>query len=201
MDFDGNLRRILESVKIAKDKGAAYRLGPELEITGYGCNDHFFESDTFLHSWEVLGKLLDHRFDLSWGEGCKVAEIIGVEKGRREERDRYWREKVEEERGLRRAGRDGQTEVVLNGRRNKKSFYGRTKEVRSLFQDKTYSQRNSKSLIVFFSEFAKIWLLTLECRWCTEMWLTTAEFYFSIGRCSRRDFKVSRRTDQEHSIR
>jgi predicted amidohydrolase len=41
-----------KSVKIAKEKGAAYRLGPELEITGYGCNDHFFESDTFLHSWQ-----------------------------------------------------------------------------------------------------------------------------------------------------
>ena len=53
MDFDGNLRRILESIKIAKDKGAVYRLGPELEITGYGCNDHFYESDTFLHSWQA----------------------------------------------------------------------------------------------------------------------------------------------------
>ena len=78
MDFDGNLRRILESVKIAKDKGAAYRLGPELEITGYGCNDHFFESDTYLHSWEVLGKLLDHRFVLSWREGCMASQIIGM---------------------------------------------------------------------------------------------------------------------------
>ena len=25
---------------------------------GYGCQDHFHESDTFLHSWQVLGQLL-----------------------------------------------------------------------------------------------------------------------------------------------
>ena len=60
MDFDGNLQRILESIKIAKERGAKYRLGPELEIPGYGCNDHFLECDTFLHSWEVLACLLEN---------------------------------------------------------------------------------------------------------------------------------------------
>ena len=27
-------------------------MGPELEICGYGCEDHFFEDDTLLHSWQ-----------------------------------------------------------------------------------------------------------------------------------------------------
>ncbi|XP_076311459.1 NAD synthetase isoform X2 [Tachypleus tridentatus] len=58
LDFEGNYLRILKSIKEAKARGAAYRSGPELEITGYGCNDHFHESDTFLHSWEVLAELL-----------------------------------------------------------------------------------------------------------------------------------------------
>ncbi|XP_033097671.1 glutamine-dependent NAD(+) synthetase-like [Anneissia japonica] len=58
MDFDGNLKRILQSIKLAKEKGARYRLGPELEISGYGCGDHFFESDTCLHSLQVLAELL-----------------------------------------------------------------------------------------------------------------------------------------------
>ncbi|XP_015913289.1 glutamine-dependent NAD(+) synthetase [Parasteatoda tepidariorum] len=58
MDFRGNYERILESIKIARDRGATYRCGPELEITGYSCGDHFYESDTLLHSWEVLAKLL-----------------------------------------------------------------------------------------------------------------------------------------------
>ncbi|KAJ0001575.1 hypothetical protein NQD34_001371 [Periophthalmus magnuspinnatus] len=59
LDFEGNLDRILKSIEIAKSKGAKYRLGPELEICGYGCADHYYESDTLLHSFEVLRKLLE----------------------------------------------------------------------------------------------------------------------------------------------
>lgn len=58
LDFEGNLQRILRSIEIAKLKGAKYRLGPELEICGYGCSDYYFESDTLLHSFEVLAVLL-----------------------------------------------------------------------------------------------------------------------------------------------
>uniref|UniRef100_A0A3Q3S4G5 Glutamine-dependent NAD(+) synthetase n=1 Tax=Mastacembelus armatus TaxID=205130 RepID=A0A3Q3S4G5_9TELE len=59
LDFEGNLDRILESIEISKNHGAKYRLGPELEICGYGCADHFYESDTLLHSFQVLRKLLE----------------------------------------------------------------------------------------------------------------------------------------------
>mmetsp|Transcript_8950 Transcript_8950/g.15548 ORF Transcript_8950/g.15548 Transcript_8950/m.15548 type:complete len:740 (-) Transcript_8950:63-2282(-) len=59
LDFDGNVTRILESCRQAKEKGASYRLGPELEICGYGCEDHFLENDTFDHCWESLAKLLE----------------------------------------------------------------------------------------------------------------------------------------------
>lgn len=45
-------------VRIAKEKGASVRSGPELEISGYGCADHFLESDTFLHSWEMLIQIM-----------------------------------------------------------------------------------------------------------------------------------------------
>ncbi|KAF9052331.1 glutamine-dependent NAD synthetase with GAT domain-containing protein [Hymenopellis radicata] len=58
LDFQGNLERILQSIAIAKSKGATLRVGPELEIPGYGCLDHFLEGDTVLHSWEVLAKIL-----------------------------------------------------------------------------------------------------------------------------------------------
>ena len=58
LDFEGNLGRIVESIRIAKESGARYRLGPELEIPGYGCEDHFLEGDTFLHSWECLAEIL-----------------------------------------------------------------------------------------------------------------------------------------------
>ncbi|SCZ87891.1 BZ3500_MvSof-1268-A1-R1_Chr2-3g05359 [Microbotryum saponariae] len=62
LDFDGNLERILESIRIAKQRGAKLRIGPELEITGYGCQDHFLEGqcgDTGWHAWEVLHKILE----------------------------------------------------------------------------------------------------------------------------------------------
>ncbi|XP_077913761.1 glutamine-dependent NAD(+) synthetase isoform X1 [Halichoerus grypus] len=59
LDFEGNLQRILKSIEIAKRKGARYRLGPELEICGYGCWDHYYESDTLLHSLQVLAALLE----------------------------------------------------------------------------------------------------------------------------------------------
>lgn len=60
LDFEGNTRRIIESIQKAKAEGATLRVGPELEITGYGCLDHFLESDLFLHSWEMLAKILIH---------------------------------------------------------------------------------------------------------------------------------------------
>ncbi|XP_073121528.1 glutamine-dependent NAD(+) synthetase [Henckelia pumila] len=58
MDFDCNMNNIKDSVSRAKQAGAVIRLGPELEITGYGCEDHFLELDTISHAWECLKELL-----------------------------------------------------------------------------------------------------------------------------------------------
>ena len=58
LDFEGNTARIVESIALAKARGARYRLGPELEITGYSCEDHFLELDTLWHSWESLACIL-----------------------------------------------------------------------------------------------------------------------------------------------
>ena len=58
MDFSGNLERIVSSLRAARAAGARYRLGPELEVPGYGCEDHFLEQDTFLHSWQSLAAIL-----------------------------------------------------------------------------------------------------------------------------------------------
>ena len=70
MDFEGNLERIVASIQIAKEKGARYRVGPELEISGYGCEDHFLEQDTFRHSWECLAEIL--KGDLTEGMLCDI---------------------------------------------------------------------------------------------------------------------------------
>ncbi|KAF8655132.1 hypothetical protein HU200_061269 [Digitaria exilis] len=53
MDFDTNLRNVKESIARAKAAGAAVRVGPELELTGYGCEDHFLEQDTTAHAYHL----------------------------------------------------------------------------------------------------------------------------------------------------
>lgn len=60
LDFEGNRDRIIESIRRAKAEGASFRTGPELEVTGYGCLDHYLESDTYLHSWEMLAQIISH---------------------------------------------------------------------------------------------------------------------------------------------
>jgi NAD+ synthase (glutamine-hydrolysing) len=59
LDFQGNADRILQSIKEAKATGSSLRIGPELEITGYGLLDHFLEADTDLHAWESLVQILE----------------------------------------------------------------------------------------------------------------------------------------------
>lgn len=70
LDFEGNLERIAESIRLAKAAGARFRLGPELEACGYGCEDAFLEGDTLRHAWEVLAELL--KSDLSDGILCDI---------------------------------------------------------------------------------------------------------------------------------
>ncbi|KAF2193783.1 putative glutamine-dependent NAD(+) synthetase [Zopfia rhizophila CBS 207.26] len=58
LDFEGNLARIKESIHEAKRRGAHLRCGPELEVCGYGCLDHFLEADLYLHCWEMCLMIL-----------------------------------------------------------------------------------------------------------------------------------------------
>eukprot|EP01063_Lacrimia_lanifica_P034658 TRINITY_DN6442_c0_g1_i1.p1 TRINITY_DN6442_c0_g1~~TRINITY_DN6442_c0_g1_i1.p1 ORF type:complete len:815 (+),score=314.39 TRINITY_DN6442_c0_g1_i1:72-2447(+) len=70
LDFDGNLERVKESIRQAKAAGCRFRLGPELELTGYGCEDHFYEVDTYVHAWESVVALMQG--DLTDGILCDV---------------------------------------------------------------------------------------------------------------------------------
>ena len=65
MDFEGNKQRIIESLRQCVREKANIRIGPELEITGYGCEDHFLEEDTVIHSWEVLADIITHKEDFT----------------------------------------------------------------------------------------------------------------------------------------
>lgn len=59
LDFKNNVRRINESIRMAAEAGAKYRMGPELEISGYGCEDHFYEMDTVTFSWLGLKEIME----------------------------------------------------------------------------------------------------------------------------------------------
>lgn len=74
LDFDGNLARVERSIRESKAMGARYRLGPELELCGYGCEDHFLETDTFVHCDESLATLLagDATDGILCDVGCPV---------------------------------------------------------------------------------------------------------------------------------
>ena len=72
LDFDGNLERIIKSIEVAKEKGAKFRLGPELEISGYSCEDHFLEMDTYMHCDQSLAAILDS------GVTCGILCDIGM---------------------------------------------------------------------------------------------------------------------------
>jgi predicted amidohydrolase len=52
------------------DRSIGVQVGPELEIPGYGCEDHFMEIDTVEHSWEVVAELL--RGDMTNGIVCDL---------------------------------------------------------------------------------------------------------------------------------
>jgi NAD+ synthase (glutamine-hydrolysing) len=70
LDFDGNLNRTIASIEEAKIQGARLRVGPELELSGYSCEDHFLELDTYIHSYESLCSILAS--DLTDGILCVI---------------------------------------------------------------------------------------------------------------------------------
>ncbi|CEM11116.1 unnamed protein product [Vitrella brassicaformis CCMP3155] len=74
LDFEGNLFRTEASIRGAKERRAKLRIGPELELCGYGCEDHFLENDTFQHSWESMARIL--KTDLTHGILCDIGAPV-----------------------------------------------------------------------------------------------------------------------------
>ncbi|KAB5580566.1 hypothetical protein GE09DRAFT_1082730 [Coniochaeta sp. 2T2.1] len=58
LDWEGNLGRIKRSIVKAKEAGATLRVGPELEVSGYGCLDHFLETDVYDNAIDMLSSIL-----------------------------------------------------------------------------------------------------------------------------------------------
>ncbi|XAR70145.1 NAD(+) synthase (glutamine-hydrolyzing) [Bertholletia excelsa] len=77
MDFNCNVKNIKESITRDKKAGAVIGLGPELEITGYGREDHFLELDTVTQAWECLKDILFGE----WTDGILCSFGMPVIKG------------------------------------------------------------------------------------------------------------------------
>jgi NAD+ synthase (glutamine-hydrolysing) len=60
LDWDGNADRIISSIIESKMQGARLRVGPEQEISGYGCYDHFLEAETTEFAWMSVIKIITH---------------------------------------------------------------------------------------------------------------------------------------------
>ena len=52
-------------------------IGPELEVSGYGCEDHFYELDTITHSWELIAEIL--KIDLTNNILCDIGLLISYQ--------------------------------------------------------------------------------------------------------------------------
>jgi len=72
MDFDKNLKNLMRGILAAKVEGATIFNGPELAITGYSCEDHFLEDDTFDHSLESLAQILPLTDGILCTIGCPI---------------------------------------------------------------------------------------------------------------------------------
>ncbi|KAF1814310.1 putative glutamine dependent NAD+ synthetase [Eremomyces bilateralis CBS 781.70] len=74
LDFEGNRQRIIQSIQEAKSRNARLRVGPELEVCGYGCLDHLLEQDLYLHCWEQMECILQDKscFDILLDIGMPV---------------------------------------------------------------------------------------------------------------------------------
>ncbi len=72
MDFDKNIKNLIRGIEKAKVDGATIFNGPELAITGYSCEDHFLELDTFDHAFEGLAEILPHTHGILCAIGCPI---------------------------------------------------------------------------------------------------------------------------------
>jgi NAD+ synthase (glutamine-hydrolysing) len=73
MDYERNMELIMQSIYIAKQTGCVYRPANELEISGYSCDDHFFEQDLTDNCWECLALII--KFNKLIGNKNMIVEV------------------------------------------------------------------------------------------------------------------------------
>lgn len=72
LDFKGNLERLTNAVKEARDGGAKLITFPEMAITGYGCDDAWLYPRNIRRAWECLILFADECEDVIVSVGLPV---------------------------------------------------------------------------------------------------------------------------------
>jgi len=72
LDWEGNLNRVRDAIRTARQQGARLICLPELCLTGYGCEDAFLAPETCRRAWEMLQELLPESRGLAIAVGLPV---------------------------------------------------------------------------------------------------------------------------------
>ena len=78
LDWEGNTKRILEAIQLARQKDVHVLCLPELCITGYGCEDMLLAPHVWRTSWEMLQKIVSETEGMIVSVGLPLFVTNGV---------------------------------------------------------------------------------------------------------------------------
>ena len=62
-DWSGNQQRIIDAIRVAKEKGIRFLVFPEMCLSGYSLGDRLLMDGTLLRSWKMLEDLKSQKKD------------------------------------------------------------------------------------------------------------------------------------------
>ncbi len=78
LDWNGNLRNILESIKMARAEGVSLLCLPEMCITGYGCEDAFHSRGVHQTALQILGEIAEAATEIVVSVGMPLMYAGGL---------------------------------------------------------------------------------------------------------------------------
>jgi NAD+ synthase (glutamine-hydrolysing) len=78
LDWDGNTRRIVDAIRMAREQDVQILCLPELCITGYGCEDMFLAPHVWRTAWEMLQKIVPETEGIIVSVGLPLFVTNGV---------------------------------------------------------------------------------------------------------------------------
>ena len=78
LDWEGNLRRIVQTIDAAAEADVGLLLLPELCTTGYGCEDAFFGADVTDRAWAMLMEIVERTEGMVVSVGLPIRRRGGL---------------------------------------------------------------------------------------------------------------------------